>query len=898
MNQFSQRDRSPSALMRNRRPDCFSDSRYKTSYILDQATFEYHLETITSRNQTHEFEIFCRKLCERVICPNLRPATGPEGGGDSKVDTESVPVSTEIATLTFVGNSNAAEEKWAFAFSAKKKWKDKVRSDVIGIAETQRNYSRIYCVTAQFARAKDRAALEDELTKKYGIPIVIHDRSWIVEQIIECDRKDIAFNYLGVGQNVNDSRRLGPTDYSRVQELEDIEFSLSNSDAYIGMEMQRVIEALVAAKLSRNLERPRTDTDGRFARAVRLAEKDGTCRQRLEAHYEWLITSFWWFDDIHHFNSSYDAFELLVIDTPHAKNIEYLCNIIQLLFICVIQGHLTAEEAKLDLRTAKLTERLQLMVEETNRPNNALEAKVSLLLIRVNQTTLEGSRNDLSSIWIRLSEVVKQVKGLVEFNLERLVELINVLGNIADNDPAYAKLVDDIAGLVSERTGEGQGALILLGRAQQLTFDHKFEMIRLLGRAVQKLAKKEYAESLAQAHNLLALAYQSAGLFWAARASCILAIGTICIEADENNDVPAVNIVPLLSQLGGITLSLNHIPDALESIAFIRRCQSSLPLDEETLNRSMSRVETFDEIFGSQILSYSDEELKHISRFPDILESLGMYHSRSALLYVLGYEKILREDGSIPISETPEQVNEFFNMFASMPFVESLLGRPIFNELNGQRFITKVQGVRISINHDSTEVFILAAEAVVGAIEALFATTLEFEAVAHTESFDIDIVPNHEISLPEFDIHKAEMSAVLQWPVTLVPATYKHQTGVQRILVNLAISVFNTVCYVKNLDQVITQLVNDEGLIERVAIIISSGNVHQRLFTKKVSRLNDLIDAEAATFPFQSNRPEIVRYKMEACVDDAKKCKEPSNQQIRSSDHRLLDVHSIINVYL
>jgi hypothetical protein len=52
------------------------------------------------------------------------------------------------------------------------------------------------------------------------------------------------------------------------------------------MEMQRVTEALVAAKLSRNLERPRTETDGRFARAVRLAEADGTYRKRLETNYE------------------------------------------------------------------------------------------------------------------------------------------------------------------------------------------------------------------------------------------------------------------------------------------------------------------------------------------------------------------------------------------------------------------------------------------------------------------------------------------------------------------------------------------------------------------------------------------------------------------------------------
>jgi hypothetical protein len=121
---------------------------------------------------------------------------------------ETLPVADEIATLTYVGEANAGRERWAFAFSAKEKWIEKIRSDVAGIVETDRGYQRIICVTARFARAKARAALEDELTAKYGIPVTIHDRSWIVKEVIDGDRKDLAYNYLGAGQLVEDGRRL------------------------------------------------------------------------------------------------------------------------------------------------------------------------------------------------------------------------------------------------------------------------------------------------------------------------------------------------------------------------------------------------------------------------------------------------------------------------------------------------------------------------------------------------------------------------------------------------------------------------------------------------------------------------------------------------------------------
>jgi len=167
--------------------------------------------------------LFCRRLCERVICPNLRPQTGPEGGGDSKADSETYPVAEEIAA-TFIGEPNSGKERWACAFSAK------------GLIGTGRPYDRIICVTSKFARAKDRSALEDALSKEHNVPVIIHDRSWIVKEVIEHDRKDIAYNYLHVGEIKSDPLQLGPTDYSRFRQLRDIEGSFDDPEAYRGME--------------------------------------------------------------------------------------------------------------------------------------------------------------------------------------------------------------------------------------------------------------------------------------------------------------------------------------------------------------------------------------------------------------------------------------------------------------------------------------------------------------------------------------------------------------------------------------------------------------------------------------------------------------------------------------
>ena len=70
--------------MRSRRPEQYSDSEVTSSLELNPGLLEYHLETLTNRNQEIEFAYFARRLSEKEICPNLRPQTGPTGGGDSK----------------------------------------------------------------------------------------------------------------------------------------------------------------------------------------------------------------------------------------------------------------------------------------------------------------------------------------------------------------------------------------------------------------------------------------------------------------------------------------------------------------------------------------------------------------------------------------------------------------------------------------------------------------------------------------------------------------------------------------------------------------------------------------------------------------------------------------------
>ncbi|MGH6635432.1 MAG: hypothetical protein ACRED0_04645, partial [Gammaproteobacteria bacterium] len=165
--------------MRGRRPELFSDSIIVQTPTITREQLEYQLETLTARKLETAFEHFCRELAQREICPNLIPQTGPTGGGDSKVDSETYPVSDEISLRWYHAEAEqAGKKRWAFAFSAKKDWAGKVRSDVRGIAETRRHYDLVYFISSQFVPDKQRAAKEEQLSAEFGIPLRILDRSW------------------------------------------------------------------------------------------------------------------------------------------------------------------------------------------------------------------------------------------------------------------------------------------------------------------------------------------------------------------------------------------------------------------------------------------------------------------------------------------------------------------------------------------------------------------------------------------------------------------------------------------------------------------------------------------------------------------------------------------------
>lgn len=355
----------PSEYMRLRRPEQFSDTETTSEPYLDKGYFEYHLETLTSRGEEKVFEHFARKLCEVLICPNLIPQTGPTGGGDSKVDTENIPVSSDISERWFYGEDSASE-RWGFAFSAKKEWQPKCKSDVQKIADTQRGYKCVFFVSNQFVPDRKRAELEDKLTKEHGFSVRILDRSWLVEAVFDKGNEDLAIETLQLSIAMQPKKKVGIDDQQKRAEIEALEKQIETVQGDDEIDFELMDDCLRIAILSRELEEPREFTDGRFNRARRIAEKAGNSRQTLAAIYQHAWTAAYWHDDPDTSSKLYDEIEKRSLASDRVEDVECAVNIWQTMLSLIRHG-VAERDKEFDERTNKLLAHLEAVANDTQQ---------------------------------------------------------------------------------------------------------------------------------------------------------------------------------------------------------------------------------------------------------------------------------------------------------------------------------------------------------------------------------------------------------------------------------------------------------------------------------------------------------------------------------------------------
>ena len=840
----------PQALMRARRPHLFSDTARSAKPILAKEVFEYHLDTLTSRKQEYEFEHFCRRLAEKEICPNLRAQTGPTGGGDSKVDTETFPVAQEVSDRWWVGEAAAGSQRWAFAFSAKKAWKAKVESDVRNIHSTERGYDRIYFFSSQFISDKKRAAAEDALSA-LGVPVHIVDRAWLVDKVFANNHIELAIATLQMqGGGAEVSAKPGPRDLERAAELEALDQQIADPMAYADADFQLAEDCLHAALLARGLERPRAEVEGRFSQAARIAKRLGYRQQLMRVAYNRAWTAYWWFEDYEEFSTYYSEVEGQLGDSKRASDLERLVNLWQLLSTASFQQHIAPDVAKLDERTRRLEGVIEAAIKDGSRPNNALQARSDRWLMRMTIAFQQSDTAALEAGWLELRGIIGEAARHGAFPTERLADIVREIGALVD-DRAYDRAYEEVVDLVRRLRSDGEAGEAYNDRGlQKLKQTRPYEAIKWFGRAEGLLLKTpEHRGQLNIALIGASMGYEAAGLYWAARNKALVALERSLAPFNDDGEM-AVAALPCAERLIWLELQLGRIPNILTAMMLATFVQRHLKLTDERIASLMEDRQTQEAILGIHLLNLGMGDLEQATRLPDALERLGLTNARLALLWALGHQKAIEEEGYFPSSTPPEEVQRFFENWHDQPAAEQIAKRPLTLAGDRVRLESVVLGAVFAVDCPNHPIGLLLGESVLGALEAFMSTSDEDDVLPYRETTLLKFISGAAERRPttRFDLETGSFEITYAKEIDFGSGAemVAHVNWLRDTVANIASHSF----MVRDVETWMSRLAEDEDAIGRSVALGDMLTLSRNIFGEEPTfTLQSWVEAEDKVYP-------------------------------------------------
>lgn len=697
---------SPKEYMTHRRPYGFSDSEIIETGGMDRSYLEYLLSTLGERSQELNFETFSKKICEKIVCPNLLEQTGPVAGGDGKTDTQTFPVSEQIKEQWFEGiNKGSEDERWAFAVSTQKDWRAKCRKDVEKIYGVDRGYKRAFYITNRAAKADVRAKLEDELTLKYDIKVTIFDISWILDQVFKNNLETLAIDALGLDVTYKQEKKIGENDYSKQQELDEILKAIDNDIEPGNIHWEQVSLFIKCALLSKTLEEPILKTQGYFDRAIAIAKRYGTKMQYLESCYEYAWAAFFWFEDKEIFHEQFSNCLEVTETSSNSVELEKIVNLLNLLLFYYKRGESLENYTEIKQR---ITDQLISISKDKSRPSNSLTAHIHLEFLN-----LLSEKPELESIFNSFSDIISEGSKLIGFPFDKISNVLFEMEDVFDNDPRYEELIDKLTEIEANRVNEKSTANLLLKRGvKRLEKGENYDAIKLFGKAMWRLYKDESRVDFVQACMCLSNAYESIGLLWSSRACSLFAASTVTDWFYKESEITPLMVLTY-KRLAWSELKLGRIGHSAKWFESVRIIDAQLKESVLTENE----LQNYDGCLSHVICNCNLEQLAEIKNIAPLFEKLGLVFSYGSLLLAIGEEsKYEKEFGSLEKDrfETMLLVRDYV-ITDSVVQYNSSLGKV-------SRLKSKILGCEISIEFSNKTPFIEFSEALLSGLEGFLST--------------------------------------------------------------------------------------------------------------------------------------------------------------------------------
>lgn len=713
-------------------PEYFSDSKVVYEIPLTRELFDRQLELLSTKKMQSEFENFIVGCAERLITPNIKRQTGPDGGGDGKVDAETYEVSPDISDKWYVLDGGASQnEKWAIAISCKKQWKPKVMSDVEKIVGTGRGYTKALFFSNQFIKSSMRADIEKELAEQFAIKVSIFDGLWCSDAVFNHGCKDIALDCLTFSEEYKRKHEIiGPLDQKRKQRLNEIENGILQN-IINGLDTGYIEKLQESYIISRELELPRQETEGRFSRALRECEHHGTTQQRFNIIYDHAWTSFFWFEDVDAVYEDYLKLKDFINDYISVARLEKITNIL----ICLINASRSYlfDNEKIQCEISFIND-LQDCLQKQDKPSSLLYIRLFITEQTLIDHALTGKsiNEDIDT----LKPLLLEAANHIDISFETQCRMMEIINKLVDDNPKYEELIDEITEKLRNTKSELIAAQIEMNRALNLMDKSLYKQaVRHFGFCIRPFEKEECMTELIQTSGMMGIALYELGLPYCAEAYLVKSASMLLKDFYESGNIPHL-LISVLQTLCKIELMLGRL------VMFLNWHELMMVLSQNgRFSEDNSFLETNALYDGGWACRFVASDLNNplIASLPDILERVGMPLSSTFLKVALGYTNNLDDDAK--------------SYFSHDNWQDKILEQSIFKQFlcdlnistsEHSRLQTTVNNCTIHIKYNNTCQNQLVAELFLGAIESVMATMDVFEVVTTIQNVYIELIASND----------------------------------------------------------------------------------------------------------------------------------------------------------
>ncbi len=875
---------TPSEFYKQRRPEFFSDSKIVTQITLPREVLAYELSKISTNQKQDEFETLCRKLAEKFISPNLIPQVGPTGGGDGKTDSETYPVSESISSRWFTPeNGWNKDENWAFAISAKEEWKGKAKGDVKKIVETNRGYTRVYFVSNQLISSKKKKDAQDEFIKEFNIDVVILDGEWILEKIYNYDLIDLVVDSLNLSSVYkSEQKRFGSNDVQRLKELEALEQNISNPNRYSKYDFQLVEDALESAILSRMVEKPRDEVEGKFDRALRFCKTTHNKRQLMRIYYQRAWTCINWYDDCPAFVEYFNKFKEYISVESSMVDIEDYFTLFLSLYNLSVMEICNLEELNIEIEKQDIYNILVNIKENKGRPTSSLMSRTHLAFLKL---IYKEDLKDIKDSFIELSNILFESKSFLDYPFETTLKMIEEIGKSFPNLKEYDELIDTVARLSEKRNSELASGIIFLKRGmQKLEHGYNKESIVYLGKSILKLAKEETSNYMYFSLLGLGMAYRNLGLIWASN-NCYVSACNFSFKLSDEKGTISEKTYRAVKEILTNEFFIGRIPLILTWHEMFLLFHNNLQIEDS--EEEIPFINLVDGIFSTRLIHTENTVDDKMQYLPDMLTNQELWLSQDTILYKQGYINVcMNEREDIP---NENELDKFYQMVGNQPFVEQMLYETDFMSEDNLSIYSNLLGCRIQVNFSKDIQMLLVSETLLAFFEGFMGTSLS-EIHSHREKIIINVIKNTNNDKTYFEYNEEYYEYSFYTKLKGNPLLLRD------VIMKFSIDILGRNFLINNFEAHFTNLFKQEEVNERLSLIFGhKDNVLNILGGKPKLFFDDWINYyKPSQYVMKRETPVLFNYEL-ITKDISKKHKKEDMEEIA---HNKIVTHTIIDMPL